>query len=134
MAVDNRRGSVRSHHRQFTAGPAHDHICPQSPAAHADVGAAVGLADDYGQLGHGGFGIGKEHFGAVADDAAPFLVRPGQISGYIHQGDQRDIEGIAEADKAGSFIAGIDIQTAGFGPGLVGDDADAVAVQAGRSR
>ena len=81
-----------------------------------------------------GFGIGIKHLGAVPDDAAPFLFGAGQVTGNIHQIDDRDIEGVAEPDKAGGFVAGVDIQTAGFRHRLVGDNTDRPYRSGGRNR
>ena len=66
----------------------------------------------------------------MADDAAPFLLAAGQITGHIGDGQQRDIECIAKADKAGGFIRCIDIQATGQHHGLIGDDAHRAAVEA----
>jgi len=49
----------------------------------------------------------------VPDNAAPFLVAAGEKAGDIGNGQQRDIKGIAEADEAGGFVRGVDIQAAG---------------------
>ena len=80
-------------------------------------------------LGHGRLGEGVEQLGAVADDAVVLLLGPGQEAGHIVEDDQRDVEGVAEADEAGGFDAGVDVERAGQMPRLVGDDADRVPVE-----
>ena len=55
---------------------------------------------------------------------------PGKKPGHILEGDERNIEGIAEADKAGALVRGVDIQRPGQVVGLVGDDADGLSGQA----
>ena len=54
-------------------------------------------------FGNGGFGKGEEKFRAVPDDAAEFLLRAGKETGNVFEGDQRNIERIAEAHEARAF-------------------------------
>ena len=42
----------------------------------------------------------KQQLGAVADDAAVLLLRAGQKAGHVFEGDQRNVEAVAEADEA----------------------------------
>ncbi|MBA7650315.1 hypothetical protein ES703_58118 [subsurface metagenome] len=57
-----------------------------------------------GNLGHGGFRVGRKHLGPVADDTTKLLVGARHIAGDVNQGEQRDVEGITEADESGSFV------------------------------
>ncbi len=95
------------------------------------VRAAVGFAGDDGHLGHGRLAVGVEQLGAGADDAAVLLGGAGHEAGHIHEGDHRDVEGIAEADEARGFLGGVDIQHARQHRRLVGDDPHAVPAQPG---
>src|SRR5439155_18218888 len=74
-------------------------------------------------LGDGGFRISEEQLGAVLDYAAILLVGTREKSGHIFEGDERNVESIAEAHKARSLERGIDIEHARQKRGLVGDDA-----------
>ena len=58
------------------------------------------------------------------------LLDPGQETRHIDQREQRNVEGIAEADEARGFVGGIDVERARQHVGLVGDDADRAALQA----
>ena len=49
---------------------------------------------------------------------------PGRKPGHVLEGDQRDVERIAEADEARAFDRGVDVERAGQVRRLVGDDAD----------
>ena len=69
----------------------------------------------------------------MPDDAAPLLIGAGQIAGHIHQGEQRNIEGVAKANETGGLIRCVDIKSAAHDHGLVGDDADHVAVETGEA-
>ena len=123
-AVKHRNSAFRAHHGDFRAGPGENGVSAQVLAAHGDIGAAVGFAHDQGDLGHRGLGVGEDELGAVADDAAAFLVLAGQEAGHVHQVHQWDVERVAEADEAGGLVGGVDVQAAGLHVGLVGDDAD----------
>ena len=69
----------------------------------------------------------------MTDNAAVFLGRPRQEARYIDESDDGDIEAVAEADETGRFVGRIDIQAAGEELRLVGDDADSLAVKAGKA-
>ena len=86
---------------------------------HDVIGPAVGLAGDDGDLGHGGLGIGKQQLGPVPDDAAVLLGCAGQEPRHVLKRDQRDVEGVAEADEPCTLDAGVDVQAAGSMLGIV---------------
>ena len=97
------------------------------------MGAAVTLAERDRNLRDRRFSISVEQFGAVGDDAAIFLLRAAEEAGDIHQGDQGNVESVAEPDETGRLTGGIDVQDARQYPGLVGDDAYALPTHAGES-
>src|SRR5580692_4916882 len=66
----------------------------------------------------------------MLDDAAKFLLRAGQKAGNIFESDQRDIEGVAEADEACTFQRSIDVENAGEERRLIGDNADGAPIEA----
>ena len=80
---------------------------------HDAVGASVGFAGDYRDFGDGGFGEGVEELGSVLDDSSVFLGGAGEEAGNVFEGDQGNVEAVAEADEAGSFNGGIDVQRSG---------------------
>ena len=57
----------------------------------------------------------------------------GKITGNIDEIDQGNIEGIAKPDKPGGLVGCIHIQTSGFDARLIGDDANRMAIQAGKA-
>ena len=59
-----------------------------------------------------------------------FLVGAGQEAGHVDEGEQRDIEAVAEADEAARLARGRDVEAAGEHRRLVGDDADGGAADA----
>ena len=50
-----------------------------------------------------------------------FLGHARHEAGHIHQGDQRDIKGVTEADELRPLIGGVDIKHTGHDVGLVSD-------------
>ena len=129
LAEDDVGGTVGAHNGDLGGGPGQNHVGTQVFGAHSQIGAAVSLAGDHGHLGHGGFAVGVQHLGAVADDAAELLSGAGQEAGNVHQSQNGYVEAVAGTDKAGGFVRGVDVQTAGLNLGLVGDDAHTAAVQ-----
>src|SRR6185312_6128655 len=85
--------------------------------------SAVGLAGDDRHLRHGGFREGVQQLGAVLDDAAIFLRRARQETGNIDEGDDGDIEAVAEAHEARALDRGVDVEASRQHHRLVGDDA-----------
>ena len=69
----------------------------------------------------------------MLDDAAVLLRRAGHEAGHVHEGDDGDVEGVAKAHEARGLDAAFDVQAAGQHQRLVGDDADHVAVHAGKA-
>ena len=74
-----------------------------------------------------------KHLCAVADNAAVFLIGPRQESRYVDEGDDGNIEAVAEADETSGFIRRINIQTASHNTWLVCDDTNAAAVETGKA-
>ena len=66
----------------------------------------------------------------MEDDAAELLRGPRQEARDVDEGDQRDVERIAEADETGALDRRIDVEHTGERLGLVADDADHVTVEA----
>jgi hypothetical protein len=52
---------------------------------------------------------------------------------HIDEGDDRNVEGIAETNETGGLDRGLDIQTAGQHQRLVGDDTDRVTIHAAKA-
>ena len=69
----------------------------------------------------------------MLDDAAVFLGGAGQKAGNVFERDQRDVEAVAETYEAGPLYRGIDVERACQHSGLVGNDTDGAAMQAGKA-
>src|ERR1700674_2907154 len=69
----------------------------------------------------------------MANDAAEFLLRPGKKAGHVFKSDQRYVESITEAHKAGALYGSADIEHAGEKRRLIGDEARRAAIQPGKA-
>ena len=133
LGVEYFYGACTAHYGDFRRRPCIVHVAAQLFAAHHDVRAAVALAECYRYLGHGGFAIGVKQFGAMQDYAVVLLTGAGKESGNIDERYQRNVEGIAETHEACGFARCVAVEHAGEEFGLVGHDADALAVEAGEA-
>ena len=129
-AEDDVGRARRTHDGNLSRRPGHDLIRAELVAAHGDVGTAVRLARDDRDLRHRRLAVGVEHLRAVADDARVLLVDARQEARDVDERQERDVEGIAEADKARRLVGRIDVEAARHDLRLVGDDADDLAVEA----
>ena len=60
----------------------------------------------------------------MADNATVFLGHTRHEAGHVHQGDQRDIKGVTEADELRPLVRGVNIKHTGHDVGLVSDHAN----------
>src|ERR1035437_10257458 len=63
--VKNLGRALRAHDRDFRRGPGIDHIRTHVRAAHGEIRAAIGFAEDHGDFRHGGRRIGEKNFRAL---------------------------------------------------------------------
>src|SRR5205807_6189845 len=129
-AVEDLDRAAGAHDRELGRGPGVGQVGADRLGVHDHVGAAVGLAGDELDPGHGGLAEGVEQLGAVADDPPVLLVGTGQEPGHVHEGDEGDVEGVARAHETAPLLGGVDVEHAGQDLGLVADDAHDVAVEA----
>ncbi|VTR67869.1 hypothetical protein DESC_640023 [Desulfosarcina cetonica] len=130
LAVDHLRRPPRSQNGDFRGGPGVVDVTVDVLGVHHQVGAAIGLAHDHGDARYAGLGKGVEQFGAMTDNAAMFLIRPGHEAGHVHQADQRDVEGIAKAHETRGLEGGMVVQHPGQHGRLIGHQADGLPPQA----
>ena len=100
---------------------------------HHAISAAVFLARDHRDFGHGGFSKSKKKLCAVANDAAKLLLRAGKKAGNIFKSDKRNVEGVAEPHKPGTLHGRVDIEAAGQNRRLIRHDPHTLAAQACKS-
>ena len=101
---------------------------------HDIVCSSVGLASDHRQLGYTRLGIGIEELGPVANDPTVLLPCPWQEPRHVHEGDERDVEGVAESDESSGFHGAVDVQAAGELHRLVCDHPDGTAAHPAEPR
>ena len=95
--------------------------------------AAVRFPQSDGYLGHGCLAVSEHQFCAVGDDTAILLHASRQESRYVHQGQDRNVETVAETHETGCLAGCLDIQHAGVETRLVGDDTDGASSHAGKA-
>ena len=69
----------------------------------------------------------------MADNPVMFLIASGKKSGNVDERQERNIEAVAEADKAGGLIGSMIIDRPGHEVRLVGDYSDRFSVQPGEA-
>ena len=69
----------------------------------------------------------------MSNDASPFLNNAWKETRNILEGNEWDVEGIAESDKSCSLDRGVDVQTTSEDIWLVSNHADATAVKTSKS-
>src|SRR5690606_16694142 len=113
FAEDHVGCAFSAHHRDLVGGPGQGDVGSDGEGVHDDVGAAVGLPHDDLDAGHCRVAVGVEEFGAVPDDASVLLSGARHEPGNVHEGDEGDVEGVAELDEPCRFLAGVDVEHAG---------------------
>ena len=104
--------TCRSHYCDFCSRPCNYLVCAQILGTHCQIGTTVCFTGYYSNFRYSCFGICIQHFCAVTDDTAVFLVTARQEARYVYQVQQRNVESIAEANKTRGFVGCVDIQAA----------------------
>src|SRR5208283_738176 len=130
---DNVDGAFRPHDGNLGRGVGVVDVGANVLAGHDVVGAPIRLAGNDGDFGHGGLGEGVQQLGTVGDDAAPLLGRPRKKARHVDEGDEGNVEAVAEAHEAGRLDRSRNVQDAGQEGRLVGHHPDAAAVEAGEA-
>ena len=120
-------GSLGAHDCDLGGRPGEHQVVADVPGVHDDVRPAVRLAQDDADPRHGGPGVGERHLGPVADHAPPLEVLAGVEARGVDEGDEGQVESVAEGHESASLLGGGDVEGAGHRLGLVGDDADGPA-------
>ncbi len=98
--------------------------------SHDAIRAAVGFTGDDRNFRDGGFGKGEKQFGAVLDDAPKLLLGARKKTWNILEGDERDVEGVAETHEARALHGSVDIENPGEEGRLIADDPNGAAIKA----
>ena len=104
LAIKDRHGALGTHHGDFGALVSQIDISSELLAVHHDVGTSVCLAGNQGDLRHSGFGKGVEKLGTMTNDAAMLLVDARHEARHVLDGDDRDVEAVAEAYEACTLL------------------------------
>ena len=109
-------------------------ICAKLLASHRHMRAAIGFSKHNRNLRHGGLSICIYEFRALGYHACVLLLGSAEETRDIDKSDNRDIEGITEADKASSLARCVTIQDTCENLRLICDNADRTAIHPGKAR
>ena len=99
-AVEDVDGGLGTDDGDLALRPREVHVGAQVLRAHRIVGAAVCLAEDHRHFRYRRLRVGVHELGTVDDDAAILLRQARQESWNVDEGQDRDVEGVAEAHEA----------------------------------
>lgn len=133
VTEEDRDGSLSSHNSNLGSWPGVVDISTKMLGRHDIVGSSERLAGDDGDLWNGGLGESVEELGSVADDTSVLLGGSWQKSWNIDQGDDWDVEGIAEADEASSLHGRVDVEASSRELWIVSDDSDGTSIHSGET-
>src|SRR5882762_802401 len=123
-------GALRAHDGDLGGGPGEVGVGSNVLRSHDAICATVSFAGDDGDLRDGGFGKSEEQLRAMPDDAAKFLLGAREKTGNILEGNERNVERVAEPHEARAFHGSVDIENTGKEGRLIADDTDGAAVEA----
>src|SRR2546428_2189504 len=124
-------GAFRTHDRQLGGWPGEVEVPADVLRTHDVIRAAVRFSRYHGDLRDRGLTEGKQELRPVPDDPSVLLLDPRKETGHVDEGEERDVEAVAEADEASRLGRRVDVERSGEDLRLVPDDADGSALQAG---
>src|SRR5437870_13655366 len=130
LLEDDRDRAFRTHDRELGRRPSEVEVSADVLRTHDVVRAAVCFPRDDRDLRDGRLTESKQELRAVSDDAVVFLLLPGKESGNVNEGEQGNVEAIAEPNEPRSFDRGIDVERARLNFRLIPDDADRSPLEA----
>ena len=122
-----------AHYGYFGRRPCVVEVGLELLAAHYDVTAAVAFAECYGYFGYRGFAVSEKQLGALVDNGVVLLTCSGKEARHVDEGNDGDVEAVAEAHETGGLARGVAVEHTGVYAGLVGHHAYALSVKAGEA-
>src|SRR5690554_6727027 len=109
-----------THNGNFGSRPGKHEVGTQVATVHGNITTTIGLTQNHGNLGYTGFRIGVKHFGAVTNHSRMLLIHPGQITGHVFQGNDRNIKSVTVANEASGLVRAVAVEHTGQHQRLVG--------------
>src|SRR5256712_2455659 len=131
LLEDDLDRAFRTHDRKRGGRPSEIEAPADVLRPHDVVRAAVRFSRYHGDLRDRGLTEGKQELRPVPDDPAVLLFHPGKETGHVDEGEERDVEAVAEPDEPSRLGRRGDVERSGEDLRLVPDDADGSALQAG---
>src|SRR5699024_1316755 len=107
LALDHHHCGCGTHDGDLCGRPGEVEVTGEVLGPHDRVGATVGLADDQGDLRDGRLHHGEGQFGPTVDESGAFLFHTGQVTRGVHDEDDGDVVGVADADEPGTLVGGV---------------------------
>ena len=117
-------GLSGAHHGELGPRPGQTEVVAHLLGVHDDVCAAVRFAQDDADARHRRPPVGEHELSTVADHAAPLEVLAGVEPGGVDEGDDRQVERVAEGHEPGCLLRRRNVEGAGENDGLIGENAD----------
>ena len=133
LGIKHLNGSCATHNRNLGCRPGIVHIAAELLARHHDMAAAVALAECDGDLGHCSLSVSIEELGSVKDDTVVLLTCAGKEARNVNEGDKGYIERIAETNETRALAGCVAVKHTGKELGLIGDNADSLTVESGKT-
>src|SRR2546426_5642471 len=133
LLVDDLDRLFGSHDGDLRGRPCEVEVPADVLRTHDVVGTAVRLPRDDRDLRDRRLAEGEQELRAVADDAVVFLLLPGKESGNVDEGEQGNVEAIAEPHEPRSFDRRIDVERPRLNLRLIPDDAGGSPLEASKT-
>jgi len=119
LAIEHVDGAFRPHHRDLGGRPRVVHVAADMLRRHHAVGSAVRLSGDDDGRGNRRLREGVQQLRTVADDPVVLLIGSRHEPGHVLEGEDGDVERVAEADESGALLARLDVERARVHAGLL---------------
>src|SRR5712692_11803830 len=93
--------ALGTHDGELRGWPGEVEVATDVLRTHHVVRPSVGLPRDDSHLGDRRLAVGVQELRAIADDPSVLLLDPRKEAGHVDEGEERDVEAIAEPDEPG---------------------------------
>src|SRR3989475_9621317 len=133
LLEDDRDRAFRTHDRELRRRPSEVEVPADVLRTHDVVRPAVRFPRDDRDLRDGRLAEGEQELRAVTDDAVVLLLLPGKESGNVDEGEQGNVEAIAEPHEPRSFDRRIDVERPRLNLRLIPDDPGGSPLEASKT-
>jgi len=99
LTIEDCDSAIGTHDSDLGSRPSKAVIATDTLGVHDDIGTAVALTEDDGNLRNSRTGVGVEELCTIADDAEVLLIGTREEAWDILESDDGDVEGVTEVDE-----------------------------------